>query len=636
MAGYQPPVGLVELVIKHGYEPPIGLVELVLGPSSLDTDRTLTVSGRIGLGITGTARIQQTVRLAASGMIGRGITGAAHLSYNLNLLSPIHAVTSDRWKPANLLHGAVQSSWQEAMPLRVETAEHWEPATPLQSGLQSGWRNAPRLDSIGGDRWRPAVRLSSVSGDRWRNAPRLMTGFTEMWRLAGSLSAVMRDAWIMTLPRLDTLLTERWRLADPLSIKLTERFSPGRLLIISQIERWRQAGYPANVGRGGPPIDPSGGYQPPVGLVELVICSDYRPPVGYVEIILGPHRCYNAGWIIIPRQRTYAVFNTATLVRLPDLTPLPCTSITVETDVSSWCWALTATLKTPDAWPLVQPDPLACEVRATINGLVWDFLLDVPIQNRTFNSDSVSLKGRSRSAWLHDPYTPTRDMSQSNARDINQLAEAALENTGWTLDWQIPTWLVPGGLWVGSYTPIGALLRLVQATGDSIYTDPAQKIISVLKRWPEKSWLLGGVVADVLIPEAALRSLSQSPLYTAPYNGVYVSGTSYGKMALIKIAGTDGALQPNEPVIDDLLCDSAGVAATQRGINVLSEAGAGFELQAETLLLPEMGLIRPGMVVSAAGIKGVVRWTRINAEWSGDEGLQVFNTLRYERREVEA
>ena len=72
------------------------------------------------------------------------------------------------------------------------------------------------------------------------------------------------------------------------------------------------------------------------------------------------------------------VVNSASLVRWPDLTPLPVTSMTVETDTDSWCWGFSATLAGPDAYALVQPNPLACEVLATINGHAWKFLPDVP------------------------------------------------------------------------------------------------------------------------------------------------------------------------------------------------------------------------------------------------------------------
>ncbi|MER2603649.1 MAG: hypothetical protein ABTR27_15035 [Candidatus Competibacter phosphatis] len=60
-----------------------------------------------------------------------------------------------------------------------------------------------------------------------------------------------------------------------------------------------------------------------------------------------------------------------------------------------------------------------------------------------------------------------------------------------------------------------------------------------------------------------------------------MSGTTHGALALVKIAGTDEALQPDAPFIDELLCDPEGVAARQRGLNTLSDSGAGFEMDAE-------------------------------------------------------
>ena len=331
--------------------------------------------------------------------------------------------------------------------------------------------------------------------------------------------------------------------------------------------------------------------------------------------------------------------NTAALVRWPDLTPLPVTSMTVETDFDSWCWALTATLAGPEAWALVQPNPLACQVQATINGQIWRFLLDVPSQNRSFNSDRVTLKGRSRSAWLHDPYTPSRNFSQSQAREMQQLGEAALENTGWTLDWQGANWVVPAGRYQSWNTPIGALIRLANVTDDGLYTHPYLEVISLMRRWPVASWLVDGETASLAIPEAAILSLTQSPVYTAPYNGVYVSGTSHGALALVKIAGTDGALQPDEPITDELLCDENGVAARQRGLNVLSDSGAGWEMDAETLFAPNASpafpLVPPGQIVSIAGLKGISRSCRITAQRSGG-ALSVRQSIGLERREVES
>ena len=325
--------------------------------------------------------------------------------------------------------------------------------------------------------------------------------------------------------------------------------------------------------------------------------------------------------------------NSASVVRLPDLTPIEVSSITVETDFDSWCWALTATLKGKDTWELVKPiNSLPREVLVTINGLEWKFMLDVPSQNRAFNSESNSLKGRSRSAWMNDPYVKNVDRHETQAREMVQLAEKAIENTGWTLDWQLENWVVPGGRYNSLNTPIGALIRLVNVTDDGLYTDPALQVMTAYKRWPVASWLIDGATADVGIPDAALISLSRSPVYTTPLNGVYVSGINFGVLAFVKIAGTDGALQPDAPFVDELICDEAGVAARQRGLNILSKAGAGFTLECETLLNDEVGLIIPGKIIEVAGIKGVTRSVRISAQWQN--GLQVRQSIGLERREI--
>jgi len=52
----------------------------------------------------------------------------------------------------------------------------------------------------------------------------------------------------------------------------------------------------------------------------------------------------------------------------------------------------------------------------------------------------------------------------------------------------------------------------------------------------------------LLVPEDAVITLTQSPVYSQPLNGVYVSGTTHGALALVKIAGTDGALQTRRAV----------------------------------------------------------------------------------------
>ncbi len=43
----------------------------------------------------------------------------------------------------------------------------------------------------------------------------------------------------------------------------------------------------------------------------------------------------------------------------------------------------------------------------------------------------------------------------------------------------------------------------------------------------------------MLVPEDAGITLTQSPVYAQPLNGVYVSSITHGALAMVKIAGTD-------------------------------------------------------------------------------------------------
>lgn len=618
---YTPPVGGAPLNISGTP----GNTALNIGGGG-DNDRSLTIAARTG-GARATVQVSILVRATVAARTS-GARAVARVAYDPNLLSAVHAVTSERWCDGAPARAGTVSRWRAATALPASGRDRWRAAAPLRAGPVEHWRQSAALAGVGEDRWREADSRLNTCGDAWRQSARIVQDAREAWRDGATLNRGETAPWIRTLPRLTPDWRQQWSQGETLSRDWIDRHGDGARLIGVEIEHWRQAGYPANAANPGPAIPKPA--PTPWGARLNIVC-----PLPGAALKIGRVPCVLVAEREVVKRRTYMSLNSASLVRWPDLTPLPCTSIAVETDFDSWCWGLTATLAGPDAWPLVQPNPLACEVLAAINGFPWKFLLDVPLNARSFGSNRVTLKGRSRSAWLHSPYTPSRNLSESNPREIVQLADQALENTGWSIDWQAANWLVPAGRWTRTDTPIGALLRLIGATDDGLYTDPAAQIITAQPRWPVASWLLDGEVADLLVPEDAVITLTQAPVYSQPLNGVYVSGTTHGALALVKIAGTDGALQPDAPLTDELLCDPEGVAVRQRGLNALSDSGAGFEMDAELLLTPEVGLVRPGLVVSIAGMKGVARSIKVTAGWSGG-ALKVRQSVGLERREVEA
>lgn len=637
MAGYVPPVGWVEFALKSGYTPAIGAVDLVLAPET-DNDRTLAVNARTG-GARASIRIRQASRLTVAARTG-GARGVIRIAYDPNLLSAVHAVTRTPWSEADALPAGLSAPWRASIRLLGHGVERWSDADRLPGSSLARWRSSWRLAGAGIEGWRQARPIESDSRETWQSSPLATGSAIEGWRDAEGINRATASPWVKTLPRVFAGLSALWSQGEMLPTSRIDLFGDGAFLIAYEIEFWRQAGYPANAqnpGPGLPPID--GGYRPPVGLADLVLCR--RPAaIDGVTLILGPRRCAQVARVVVPTQKVYRVLNSCSLVRLPDRVPLAVTSMTIDTDADSWCWALTATLAGPVGWSLVRPQApayLPVEVEATINGHVWRFLLDLPGASRQFVNNRQSLKGRSRSAWLADPYTARSSGIEGNPRTAQQLAEQALDNLGWTLDWRLPAdWLIPGGLYSWNGSPIDQLIALAKPVDGCLYTDPDAAIIFAYPRYPTPAWLWPGFVADVGISEAAVIGLGRAPDHRPILNGCHVSGTLHGYVAWVKVAGTDGALVPNEPAVDPLLCHVDALRA--RGVSILSASGTGETLSAELLLTPEggsgPGLLRPGLLADIAGIKGMVRSVRVTAEWA--QGLKVRQHVAIERREVEA
>jgi hypothetical protein len=328
------------------------------------------------------------------------------------------------------------------------------------------------------------------------------------------------------------------------------------------------------------------------------------------------------------------VFNSATVVRLPDRTELPVTALTVETDADSWGWQVSLTLAGPSGWTLCQPSPLPVEIEITVNGTVWTALLDDPQLTRTFNAYRVSAKGTSRSGWLTTPYVPSTTVSYSDPRTAQQIAEEALDGTGWALDWQLPAdpqWLIPANHYAHTGNPLDRLKALVAAVKGCLYSDPAGYGFVAYPRYPVLPWDWDDAQVDVSIPEAALLAWNQQSQDHPGVNRVYVSGTTAGVLLQLTRDGTAGELCANEPIVESLLTDV--YAARARAETELAGGGPGTQVTVETWLGGDenIPLVRPGLLCEFAGLRGVVRACRVEASRTG-EGLAVRQSLTLERR----
>jgi hypothetical protein len=596
---------------------------LVLNLAPPDDSCTATIAGRTR--VTGHVVIGIFIE---STIAGRTIACRGHLplAYDPNLLSDTTLHSGSQWQHGALLALSQNSPWQPAAYLEATARIAWNPAELIAAGPLIPWRPAIALSGYGIPSWSEGATLDGSSWNSWKNAERIINGTATVWNEADSLSAGTESGFKPRLPLLspDVVLS----FADGISLPQTLKSSMGDgLHVDSQWQtKWNEAGLAYNAWQSPyiPPLPP----RPPNPPLKLNLWN-FRP-AGPLILNLGYTR---PAWDVTDR-RYYAVLNTCSVVRLPDRTELPVTAVSVETDCDSWAWSVSLSLAGPDAWALCQPTPYPVEVEISINGHLWTALLDDPQLTRGFNSIRIAAKGLSRSAWLITPYTPSETVEQLAPRTAQQIAESIVNNSGWTIDWQLPPdpqWLLPAGSYLRTGTPIERLVGLVAAVKGCLYSDPAGFVFTAYPRYPSLPWNWHIAPVDVALPESALLSWNQTSQDRPSVNRVYVSGTTAGVLLQLTKAGTDGALCANDPIVDSLLTDS--YSARARAECELARAGPGYEVSVETILggTANIPLVRPGLLCEFAGIRGVVRSCSIGASRQGG-GLAVRQGLKLERR----
>lgn len=302
-------------------------------------------------------------------------------------------------------------------------------------------------------------------------------------------------------------------------------------------------------------------------------------------------------------RRVYHVLNQALLTRLPERTPIDVASITVSTDVDSFCWSLSATLNSVAALDLLRPGA-PVDVEVNINGHVWILQVERWNQGRRFAGGDRSVTGRSRSAALAAPAGPIVTRTESQQRTAVQLAEAALDDiAGWTIDWDLVDWLVPGNLWsCDEQTPIQIIQDIAAAGAGFVQTHQAEKMLLVKPRYKVMPWQWASATPDLIVPEAMVLTMDGSWEPKVQYNAAFVSGTGAGGIsAKVTRAGTAGDVIA--PMYTDALITDTDVALA-KGRGILAASG---DWEAQRLSLPLFaaptvpGLILPGTLLQVTG-----------------------------------
>ena len=306
-------------------------------------------------------------------------------------------------------------------------------------------------------------------------------------------------------------------------------------------------------------------------------------------------------------KESYLFMNTVNAVRLSDDEPLELLDISIDLDMDSFTWQLSAQVANKAVLALIEPDANGTkDIKITINGWDWIFMVTRYDAERRFGAESYRISGESRTRLLSAPYAPLRSKTEDSAISAVQAATAELTNTGFTLNWDstetwaTPDWILPGGTF--SYTDQTAMeviAKIATTAGAVVIPSADSDALAVQPRYRISPWNWGEDTTpiDHAIPESMVLSMSVEWRPEPEYNAVYVSGINEVVAVAVQRQGSAGD-NPAPDIIEDWL--TATDVNTERGRNVLSEGGAQAIVSLDlplTAMGQPPGLILPGQLV---------------------------------------
>ncbi len=513
-------------------------------------------------------------------------------------------------------------------------------AAPHQQGvrtspvLASAWLMNTRRSRVQTLPHAQLRRESATVRGPWVHVARLAREAASPWHMLQPRTAVLASAYLHP-ERRAALWAAPWRDSERRTLESATPYSYAPQHARRLALRWGDAAsaawavLPEPVDPPEPPTPSTSGRY--VGL--HLACPLHTGGGAHVPLLLGRVTCAH----LYPRRKVYHVLNSASVVRLPDRAPIHASAVSLSIDISQFCWSLSLDLSDAASFALLRPasEGQPREIEVTINGYVWTAVVDGFDEGAGWSANTWRVNGRSRAAYLAEPYAPKRSRVVELTRTAQQLAAVELELTDWALDWTAVDWLVPAGVHtVDRQTPIAAIQRIAASVGAFVHADRVDDVLHVRPVYPYAPWawsVESPVV--VLLPDYTLSRSGRFEGGTRPELAI-VRGERAGVQTRVLRAGTAGAVSAGV-FVDPLITTHAAGAA--RGMYELARIGPRQSVELETPLssagggIP--GLVEPGQLVLCEGaepFRAVTTGCRISAQRNG-AALRVRQTIAVER-----
>lgn len=575
--------------------------------------------------LTALLDVRQVYRVDLAGVLPPPVqlTALIGMEYNSNTARPTIGQTLNAWQPADPRESGIAEGYQQSIPLPNIAAAPWNAAMRTAADTSAGFGNADRLSNAATSTHQDGQRLSVIAQNLYSDAQRgmrqmLSTAFENA--LKGQ-TQVNRQRHQDGFRDRRSAIKGRWQVAIPNRIVGTTGTSSPAV--------WLIKGWDADHENAMRP--PAGMYVRPVIVPPREVC--YIPDANllfdmpwladtnllfFCERYIPPAP---GAAVVVPIRRTYVTINSITLRRIDGNVTIPTYAFQMSLDADSWSWSWSASIPLA-ALALVQPgsDGAPVEVEALVNGVPYRLLAEGVASQRQFAQGRIAVKGRGKAAMLDAPYAPTLNFGNAEARTAQQCMTDVLTvngvGIGWSVDWGLTDWLVPGNTWTSQGAYIGAILDIAQAAGGYVQPHNTAQTLRILPRYPSVPWSWASTVTpDFELPSAMVTVEGIDWRRKAAYNRIFVSGIGAGVLGQVTRAGTAG--DSVAPIVTHSLITHA-IAARQRGLAELSDTGKQAYVSLKLPVLEETGLILPGKFVRYGnGSETHLGLTRgISLDWS--------------------
>ncbi|MGB0732108.1 MAG: hypothetical protein ACPGPF_00035 [Pontibacterium sp.] len=560
-----------------------------------------------------------TVSGSINAVISLNVT--APVVNNPAISTPLTSNTLSAWQSADAKTIAKTSSWEESQRQRSTVANVWQSGLTRESNQQAVWQAKPVLNAVTAAVWERAAQFMGAAPASWTAIPQAKQRAGVLWQKARIASAPVAERFTYP-PQLNDCLTASWDEIASAGIARALPFTWPAERSIQTALIYEYAGLPA--------LGTSQLFTPTEPVPEPV--SFGSPDLLFIgERVDSPSIVFGA-LLRRPQQtiRVIRIMATIELTRLSDGAPIECNEVNWEADADSWGWRFDAVLPRDSDLAIVSPTvdgPV--DVRCLINGHEFIGMVEGYETERQFGEKRYRINGRSRTAWLAAPYAPKSSSIVTSSITAQQICAAVLENTGFTLEWLSPDWIVPANVFsYQALEPIAVIKRVAESIGSIVQSDRATKTLRVLPRYAisPHQW----ATPSLYLSLSEIERLGADYRRMPAYNRAIVAGSTEG--GVIVQATRDGTagdeLAPH--VIDSLITDVT--AGRERARNEIAKGGQWEDIRIATYL-PEGGLIEPCTLIQVDDTTpfiGQTSLTQVNAT-STATSVNVSQTIHIER-----